>query len=108
MPSSCMSRRRSRRGGNSLNVPKPVEVEEPTPGQVEEEVAGPVGGRRRKQKKQSKKSKSARKTRKLSKGASEWTQKVVKLYREMKSKDASVRFGDALKRASALKKKGQL
>ncbi len=49
-----------------------------------------------------------RKSRKLSKGASEWTQKVTKLYREMKAKDASVRFGDALKRASALKKKGQL
>lgn len=49
-----------------------------------------------------------RKSRKLSKGASEWTQKVTKLYREMKAKDASVRFGDALKRASVLKKKGQL
>jgi len=49
-----------------------------------------------------------RKSRKLSKGASDWTQKVTKLYREMKAKDASVRFGDALKRASALKKKGQL
>jgi len=49
-----------------------------------------------------------RKSRKLSKGASDWTQKVTKLYREMKAKDGSVRFGDALKRASALKKKGQL
>ena len=49
-----------------------------------------------------------RKSRKMSKGASDWTQKVTKLYREMKAKDASARFGDALKRASALKKKGQL
>ena len=49
-----------------------------------------------------------RKTRKMSKGASDWTQKVVKLYKEMKSKDDSVRFGDALKRASKLKKAGKL
>ena len=49
-----------------------------------------------------------RKTRKMSKGASDWTQKVVKLYKEMKSKDDSVRFGDALKRASKLKKEGKL
>lgn len=49
-----------------------------------------------------------RKSRKLSKGAKAWTTAVTKLYREMKAKDKSVKFGDALKRASALKKKGQL
>lgn len=49
-----------------------------------------------------------RKSRKMSKGATAWTTAVTKLYREMKAKDKSVRFGDALKRASVLKKKGQL
>jgi hypothetical protein len=39
---------------------------------------------------------------------SDWTRKVTKLYHEMKAKDKSVRFMDALKQASALKKKGQL
>jgi hypothetical protein len=49
-----------------------------------------------------------RKSRKMSKGASDWTQKVTKLYREMKAKDMTIRFGDALKHASSLKKKGKL
>ena len=49
-----------------------------------------------------------RKSRKLSKGAKAWTTAVTKLYREMKSKDKSAKFSDALKRASVLKKKGQL
>ena len=48
------------------------------------------------------------KSRKMSKGATAWTTAVTKLYREMKAKDKSARFGDALKRASVLKKKGQL
>ena len=47
-------------------------------------------------------------TRKASKGPSDWNKKVMKIYHEMKSKDKSVRLGDAMKRASALKKKGQL
>ncbi len=49
-----------------------------------------------------------RKTRKLSKGAKAWTTAVTKLYREMKAKDKSVKFSDALKKASKLKKSGQL
>lgn len=49
-----------------------------------------------------------RKTRKMSKGASKWTDQVMKVYKEMKSKDDSVRFGDALKEASKRKKAGNL
>ncbi len=49
-----------------------------------------------------------RKTRKLSQGAKAWTTAVTKLYREMKAKDKSVKFSDALKKASKLKKSGQL
>ncbi len=49
-----------------------------------------------------------RKSRKLSKGARAWTTAVTKLYREMKAKDKSAKFSDALKRASKLKKSGQL
>jgi hypothetical protein len=49
-----------------------------------------------------------RKSRKLSKGAKAWTTAVTKLYREMKVKDKSAKFSDALKRASALKKRGEL
>lgn len=49
-----------------------------------------------------------RKSRKLSQGAKAWTTAVTKLYREMKAKDKSVRFRDALVKASKLKKSGQL
>jgi hypothetical protein len=49
-----------------------------------------------------------RKTRKLSKGARAWTQAVTKIYRQMKAKDKTVKLRDAMKRASALKKRGQL
>ncbi len=48
------------------------------------------------------------KTRKLSKGARAWTQAVTKIYRQMKAKDKTVKLRDAMKRASALKKRGQL
>lgn len=49
-----------------------------------------------------------RKSRKLSHGARAWTTAVTKLYRQMKAKDKSVKFSDALKKASKLKKSGQL
>lgn len=53
--------------------------------------------------------KGGRRTRrKQSKGAKAWTDAVTKLYRQMKSKDKSAKFGDALKKASALKKRGEL
>ena len=48
------------------------------------------------------------KTRKLSKGARAWTQAVTKIYRQMKAKDKTVKLRDAMKRASVLKKRGQL
>jgi hypothetical protein len=47
-------------------------------------------------------------TRKLSRGASDWNKAVMRVYKEMKAANKNVRFGDALKRASELKKKGQL
>ena len=37
-----------------------------------------------------------------------WTRKVTDLYRKMKKEDPSTRFTDALKRASKMKKAGQL
>jgi hypothetical protein len=49
-----------------------------------------------------------RSTRKLSNGASNWQSKVMKVYKEMKAKNPKVKLGDAMKRASELKKKGQL
>jgi hypothetical protein len=42
-------------------------------------------------------------TRKLNKKASAWNQLVMKVYKEMKAKDKSVKFGDALKAASKRK-----
>lgn len=61
-----------------------------------------AGGRRRRH------HKGTHKKRKMSKGASEWTTKVVKLYREMKKTNSNVKFGDALRKASQLKKQGKL
>ena len=48
------------------------------------------------------------KTRKVSKGASDWNKKVMEIYHKMKKSDPNVKLGDAMKHASALKKKGQL
>ena len=48
------------------------------------------------------------KTRRVSKGASEWNKKVMEVYRDMKKKDKSVRLGAAMKRASEMKKRGEL
>jgi len=42
-------------------------------------------------------------TRKLNKKASAWNKLVMKVYREMKAKDKSVKFGDALKAAAKRK-----
>jgi len=56
-----------------------------------------MGGKRR-----------AKKTRRASKGASDWNKKVMKVYHDMKRKDKSVRLGDAMKRASQMKKRGEL
>ena len=48
------------------------------------------------------------KTRRASKGASDWNKKVMKVYHDMKRKDKSVKLGDAMKRASQMKKRGEL
>lgn len=42
-------------------------------------------------------------TRKLNKKASAWNKLVMKVYKEMKAKDKSIKFGDALKAASKRK-----
>lgn len=52
--------------------------------------------------------KGKNKTRKASKGRSEWTNKVMKVYHDMKKANPATKLGDAMKKASMLKKKGQL
>lgn len=49
-----------------------------------------------------------RKTRKQSKGASSWVQGVMRVFKEMKSKNPATKFRDALKEASKRKKAGNL
>lgn len=104
---SRRSRRSRSRGGSApLNeafadlkgdVKPPAAAAPPAPAPAPAAGAnGQKGGRR------------TRKGRKMSKGATAWTTAVTKLYREMKRKDKSAKFSDALKRASALKKKGEL
>jgi hypothetical protein len=55
-----------------------------------------IGGKRRSTK------------RKMSKGASEWHQQMMKVYKDMKKEDSSVKLGDAMKKAAEMKKKGLL
>jgi len=53
----------------------------------------------------------ARKTVKAAKGksgADTWREGVMRVYKEMKSKNANTRFGDALQEASKRKKAGKL
>ena len=38
----------------------------------------------------------------------EWTSKVMSVYKDMKKSNPNVRLGDAMKKASALKKAGKL
>lgn len=63
------------------------------------------GGKDKKDKKDKQK---GGKTRRVSKGASEWNKKVMKVYHDMKKKDPSVKLGAAMKRASEMKKRGEL
>jgi hypothetical protein len=65
------------------------------------------GGKDKKDKKD-KKEGGKRKTRRMAKGPSEWNKKVMEVYRDMKKKDSSVRLGAAMKRASQMKKRGEL
>jgi len=41
-------------------------------------------------------------------GASDWNKKVMKVYREMKSKNKNVKLGDAMRECSRRKKAGRL
>jgi len=52
--------------------------------------------------------KRKRKTRRMAKGPSDWNKKVMEVYRDMKKKDPSVKLGAAMKRASQMKKRGEL
>jgi hypothetical protein len=49
-----------------------------------------------------------RKTRRMAKGPSDWNKKVMEVYRDMKKKDSSTKLGDAMRRASQMKKRGEL
>ena len=65
-------------------------------------------GGNRKNKNKNKSEGGKRKTRKVSKGASDWNKKVMEIYHKMKKSDPDTKLGDAMKHASALKKKGEL
>lgn len=62
------------------------------------------GGKRGKTRVKKEKKGKRRGTRKLSRGASDWNKKVMKVWGEMKKKGAS--FSDALKETSRRKKAG--
>lgn len=47
-------------------------------------------------------------TRKMSKGADAWRESVMRVYKELKTKDSNAKFSDALKEASKRKKAGEL
>lgn len=49
-----------------------------------------------------------RRTRKMSKGADQWREGVMRVFKEMKAKDKNASFSDALKEASKRKKAGKL
>lgn len=62
----------------------------------------------RKERKERKERKTQRKQEGGKRKGSEWTRKVTALYKKMKKADKTVKFRDALKKASTLKRKGQL
>ena len=62
------------------------------------------GGKRRKTNSKRK----TNKTHKTSNGANTWREGVMRVYKEMKAKNANIKFGDALKEASKRKKAGNL
>lgn len=66
------------------------------------------GGNKDKQEGGKKDKKKGGKTRRMAKGPSDWNKKVMEVYRDMKKKDKSVRLGAAMKRASEMKKRGEL
>jgi len=62
-----------------------------------------TGGKRR-----NKSEGGKRKTRKMSHGATAWREAVMRVYKDMKKADPSVKLGAAMKKAAELKRKGQL
>jgi hypothetical protein len=66
------------------------------------------GGKRKDKRNKSEGGNRRNKTRKSSGGASDWNKKVMEIYKKMKKEDPNVKLGAAMKRASELKKKGQL
>ena len=64
------------------------------------------GGKKQKQQKQEGGKK--RGTRKMGKGASKWNELVMKVFREMRQKDKTVKLGAAMTEASRRKKRGDL
>lgn len=121
MPKKMNTRRRSRRGkrarkyrggeitNRKADLPNPTDsAAQPQPYIPPASAAEPAsdvaptatnsaseGGRRRK-------------TRKMSTGADTWREGVMRVYKELKAKKPSTRFGDALKEASRRKKAGNL
>jgi len=63
-----------------------------------------TGGKRRKTVSKRK----THKTHKTPNGANTWREGVMRVYKEMKAKNANIKFGDALKEASKRKKAGNL
>ena len=49
-----------------------------------------------------------RKTRRLSPKLKAWTEKVMKVFRDMRAKDKKASFRDALKKAGSLRKAGKI
>jgi hypothetical protein len=69
------------------------------------------GGKRKTLKKNGGRRKSMKKAnggRRATRKSNPWTAFVTKVYHDMKKKNPAVKFSDALKHASALKKKGQM
>lgn len=62
----------------------------------------------RKTRKERKERKTQRKQEGGKRKGTEWTRKVTALYKKMKKANKSIKFRDALVKASALKRKGQL
>jgi hypothetical protein len=65
-------------------------------------------GSRKASRKAGRKASGRKASRKQSGGASDWNKAVMRVYGEMKRKNSSTSFGDALKEASKRKKAGNL
>jgi hypothetical protein len=68
------------------------------------------GGKKqqKQQKQEGGKKHGKRGTRKMSKGASKWNELVMKVFKELRQKDKTVKLGEAMTEASRRKKRGEL